>query len=177
MVELKGGELNVTSQVNKGSVFSVVNWYTVASKPEKVDTDKADVALTPFSGTKILVAEDNIVNQFMLSKMLKDWNLTVDMVDNGRKALDMLKENDYSLILMDTHMPEMNGFTAAKSIRVDFEEPKRSIPILSLSASLFEKEHDEALSAGMNDVLSKPFKPYQLHEKIKKLLKTPKKAV
>ena len=74
-------------------------------------------------------------------------------------------------------MPEMNGYITTKMIRFDFEEPKRSIPILSLSASLFEKEQDEALAAGMDDVLSKPFKPYQLHEKIKKLLgKATKKA-
>ncbi len=176
LVELKGGELNVTSQVNKGSVFSVVNWYTLAAKPKRVEVDKADDTLAPFTGVSILVAEDNMVNQFMISKLLKDWKVDVVMVDNGRKALDKLKENDFSLILMDTHMPEMNGYVTAKSIRVDFDEPKRSIPILSLSASLFEKEHDEALAAGMNDVLSKPFKPYQLHGKIKKLLKATKKA-
>jgi len=68
-------------------------------------------------------------------------------------------------------MPEMNGYQAAKTIRVDFEEPKRSIPIISLSAASYDHEQQEALSAGMNDVLSKPFQPYQLHEKMSMLLK------
>jgi CheY-like chemotaxis protein len=105
-----------------------------------------------------------MINQFMLSKMLKDWNVEVDMVDNG-KALDKLKEANYDLILMDTHMPDLNGYQTAKIIRVDFEEPKRSMPIISLSASSFEHEQQEALAAGMNDVLPKPFEPHQLHEK------------
>ena len=148
----------------------------MASQPKDEIDDNTEVVLKPFSDVNILVAEDNMVNQFMLSKILTDWEVRVDIVDNGRKALDRLKEKDYDLILMDTHMPEMNGYTTTKMIRFDFNEPKRSIPILSLSASLFEKEHDEALAAGMNDVLSKPFKPRQLHEKIRKLLKLSKKA-
>jgi len=73
---------------------------------------------------------------------------------------------------MDTHMPEMNGYQATKAIRADFEEPKRSIPIISLSAASFDYEQEEAISSGMNDVLSKPFQPHELHRKIKRLLKT-----
>jgi CheY-like chemotaxis protein len=112
-----------------------------------------------------------MVNQFMLAKMLKDWNVEVEMVDNGRKAIEKLRVKSYDLILMDTHMPEMNGYEAAKTIRVDFDEPKRSIPIISLSASSFDHDQEQALTAGMNDVLAKPFKPYQLHEKMSRLLK------
>jgi CheY-like chemotaxis protein len=74
------------------------------------------------------------------------------------------------LILMDTHMPDMNGYDAAKAIRANFSEPKRSIPIISLSAATLEHEKHEALLAGMNDVLSKPFKPEDLLKKIAKLL-------
>lgn len=176
LVELKGGEITLTSELGKGSIFNITNWYTLAAEPEKEIEEDADEGLKPFTNTKILVAEDNMVNQFMLSKILKDWEVECDMVDNGRKALDRLRENNYDLILMDTHMPEMNGYTTTKLIRFDFDEPKRSIPILSLSASLFEKEQDEALASGMSDVLSKPFKPHQLHEKIEKLLKVSKKA-
>jgi CheY-like chemotaxis protein len=71
---------------------------------------------------------------------------------------------------MDTHMPEMNGYQAARKIRIDFEEPKRSIPIISLSAATFEHDQQEALASGMNEVLAKPFVPAQLYEKIQKLL-------
>lgn len=68
-------------------------------------------------------------------------------------------------------MPEMNGYQAAKAIRSNFSEPKRNIPIISLSAASFDYEQEEALISGMNDVLSKPFQPQELHRKIKKLLK------
>jgi CheY-like chemotaxis protein len=119
---------------------------------------------------KVLVAEDNLVNQFMLTKVLKDWKVTVEMVNNGHKAVQKLKENHYDIILMDTHMPEMNGYQAARKIRIEFEEPKRSVPIISLSAATFEHEQQEALASGMNDVLPKPFLPDQLHEKMSRLL-------
>jgi PAS domain S-box-containing protein len=177
LVELKGGELTVSSQVGKGSTFSFINWHTIAAKPVEKTQTKPDKALTPFLNKSVLVAEDNMVNQFMLSKMLKDWHLDVDMVDNGRKAIDKLKAKHYDIVLMDTHMPEMNGYEAAKTIRVDFEEPERSIPIISLSAASFGQEQQEALTAGMNDVLSKPFLPYQLHEKMSKLLNLDAKAL
>lgn len=173
LIELKGGELTVTSHLGQGSIFNFTNWYTIADKPQIEHLTSTIKTFQPFSNISILVAEDNMVNQFMLSKILKDWNVDIDMVDNGSKALDKLREKDYDLILMDTHMPEMNGYEAARRIRFDFNEPKRSIPIISLSAMLFEREQKEALAAGMNDVLTKPFQPYQLHEKIAKLINQP----
>jgi PAS domain S-box-containing protein len=171
LAELKGGELTVSSQVGRGSTFNFVNWYTISLKPKDKVSPKKDKILLPFNNVRVLVAEDNMVNQFMLSKILKDWNVEVEMVDNGRKVIEKLTNKEYDIILMDTHMPEMNGYQAARTIRVDFEEPKRSIPIISLSAASYDHEQQEALSAGMNDVLSKPFQPYQLHEKMSKLLK------
>jgi CheY-like chemotaxis protein len=144
----------------------------VTIKPQQKPVDRTEEEkLTPFENIRVLVAEDNLVNQFILKKMLNDWQLDVAFVDNGRKAIDKLKEQDYDLILMDTHMPELNGYQAARHIRVDFEEPKRSIPIISLSAASFDHEQQEAIAAGMNDVLAKPFQPHELHEKIKQLLK------
>ncbi|MBB6108895.1 PAS domain S-box-containing protein [Mucilaginibacter lappiensis] len=171
LAELKGGELTVSSQLGKGSTFNFINWHTIAAKPVEKVSNKPDRVLSPFNNVCVLVAEDNMVNQFMLSKMLKDWNVEVEMVDNGRKLIEKLKTKRYDLILMDTHMPEMNGYETARTIRVDFEEPKRSVPIISLSASSFGHEQEQALTAGMNDVLAKPFQPYQLHEKMSQLLK------
>lgn len=168
LVELKGGQLNVESQMGVGSKFTLTNWYAIAAKPANDQPDE-----TSFDGLeniRVLIAEDNIVNQFMLSKIIKDWHATAEIVNTGLKALDKLKENDYDIILMDTHMPDLNGYLTAKKIRLDFEEPKRSIPILSLSAASFEHEQQEAITAGMNDVLAKPFQPKQLYQKIQKLL-------
>ncbi|MCC8423339.1 response regulator [Mucilaginibacter sp. UR6-11] len=171
LVELKGGELAVDSRIGKGSVFSFTNSYAIAAKPKDESNKRPDNVPEPFTDVKILVAEDNLVNQFMLSKILTEWKVNVDMVNNGIKALDKLRDNEYDLILMDTHMPEMNGYQTARKIRVDFAEPKRSIPIISLSAATFDHEQQEALASGMNDVLSKPFQPGQLYKKISKLLR------
>ena len=169
LAELKGGELTFSSQIGKGSVFNFTNWYAIVAKP-KLKNNEED-RLAPFTGVNVLVAEDNMVNQFILSKMLKDWKVNVEIVDNGRKVIEKLEQGDFDMILMDTHMPEMNGYQAAKTIRVDFDESKRSIPIISLSAAALDHEKEEAMAAGMNDVLSKPFQPHELHEKMQKLLK------
>lgn len=170
LIELKGGELTVDSRIGKGSIFTFTNWYTIAAKPIEEKVQKTDANLKPFNNVSVLVAEDNLVNQFMLSKILADWKVKVDMVNNGVKVIDKLKENDYDIILMDTHMPEMNGYQAARKIRIDFDEPKRSIPIISLSAASFDHEQQEAITSGMDDVLAKPFLPHQLHEKMLRLL-------
>jgi len=172
LIELKGGELEVSSVPAKGSTFIFTNWYSLAARPNEARPIKTSVkSLQPFNNVKVLVAEDNLVNQFMLAKILKDWQVTIELVDNGRKAIDKLIENDYDLILMDTHMPEMDGYAATKHIRNELAEPKRSIPIISLSAASFDHEQEAALASGMNEVLAKPFQPYQLHEKMRKYLK------
>ncbi len=171
LAELKGGELTFSSQLGKGSVFNFTNWYTIAAKPKPTPGKNKDSKLAPFKNVSILVAEDNLINQFVLSKMLADWGVHVEMVDNGRKLLEKLLLEDFDLVLMDTHMPEMDGYEAAKAIRVDMKEPKRSIPIISLSAAVLDHEQSDAIAAGMDDVLSKPFQPFELHDKIERLLK------
>jgi len=173
LIELKGGNLTVSSQIGKGSIFSFTNWFSIAEAPKAQPAKTTNIKdLVPFDNVKVLLAEDNVVNQFMMNKMLKSWNMDVVMVDNGRKALDALIEQDFDLILLDTHMPEMNGYQTAKAIRVDFDEPKRNTPIISLSAATFDHEQQQALASGMNDVLGKPFQPHELHKKISKLLNT-----
>jgi PAS domain S-box-containing protein len=180
LVELKGGELSVHSDEDRGSEFIFSNWFDIVTKPMPKPVVKKSNTLAPFVNVSVLVAEDNMINQFMLQKMLQDWKVTVAVADNGNAVIERMKESDFDIVLMDTHMPGLNGYQAARKIRMDFEEPKRSIPILSLSAAAYDHEHQEALSAGMNDVLPKPFEPYELHEKIVKLLKRtdrPKKIV
>ena len=171
LIELKGGDLTVSSQPGQGSVFNFVNWFSVATQPQGEKIVKPGKKLAPFVNTRVLVAEDNMINQFMVSKMLKDWNVEVGIAENGDKAVALLKEENFDLVLMDTHMPGINGYQAARIIRMELEEPMRSVPIISLSASAFEHEQMEALAAGMNDVLPKPFEPHELHAKIVKLLK------
>ncbi|TWR25629.1 response regulator [Mucilaginibacter achroorhodeus] len=171
LVELKGGELTVSSKLGEGSVFNFTNWFNIAHESSTPKPVKVGRKLAPFVNTRVLVAEDNMINQFMVTKMLKDWSVEFEVADNGYKALEKLKEQDFDLVLMDTHMPGLNGYQAARAIRMDFEEPKRSVPIISLSASAFEHEQVEAISSGMNDVLPKPFEAHELHDKMIRLLK------
>jgi PAS domain S-box-containing protein len=171
LVELKGGDLTVSSKPGQGSIFNFTNWFDITVETPEQKPVKPDQKLAPFVNTRVLVAEDNMINQFMVSKILKDWNVEVDIAESGNKAIEKLKEADYDLILMDTHMPGLNGYQTARIIRMDFEEPIRSVPIISLSASAFEHEQLEAIAAGMNDVLPKPFEAHELYAKMLKLLK------
>lgn len=171
LIELKGGDLTVSSKPGQGSVFNFTNWFGIANGVPDEKPVKTDQKLAPFVNVRILVAEDNMINQFMVSKMLKDWNVAFDIADTGNKAIEKLRESNYDLVLMDTHMPGLNGYQTARTIRMEFKEPMRSVPIISLSASAFEHEQTEAISAGMNDVLPKPFEPHELHAKISKLIK------
>lgn len=165
LAELKGGELTVTSEENVGSTFCFINWYEVLeTSPE--DAKRVPEKLAVFEDVKILVAEDNPINKFLIVKVLKGWNIIADVVENGKEALDKLAENEYDLILMDTFMPVMNGLEATKLIREGYVEGKKDIPVITFSAAVMENDKKAAIDAGANDVLSKPFELGILHEKI-----------
>lgn len=165
LARLKGGLLTVDSELGKGSTFSFSNWYEIVQ--DKTESPSvATVQLLPFNGVNILVAEDNPINKFLIVKILKGWNIEADVVENGKEALDKLKENHYDLILMDTFMPVMNGLEATKLIRDNFIPGKQDIPIITFSAAVMENDKKAAIDAGASDVLSKPFELGILHQKI-----------
>ncbi|RAJ30512.1 response regulator [Pedobacter cryoconitis] len=165
LARLKGGVLTVDSCEGQGSTFCFVNWYEVLQdlpEPKEKHLDK----LLPFNGVRILVAEDNPINKFLIVKIMKDWEVIADFAENGQEALDKLRDNNYDLILMDTFMPVMNGLEATKLIRNDYIPGKKDIPIITFSAAVMENDKKAAIDAGANDVLSKPFELRLLHEKI-----------
>jgi signal transduction histidine kinase len=165
LAKLKGGTLEVKSEEHKGSTFSFTNWYEVLKDTAETVTI-IEKTLEPFKGVKILVAEDNPINKFLLVKILKSWEIELDVVENGKDAINMLKENDYSLILMDTFMPIMNGLDAIKLIREGYAPGKENTPIITFSAAVLDTDKETAMAAGANDVISKPFEPAILHQKI-----------
>lgn len=169
LAQLKGGELTVRSTVGKGSVFTFTNTYRLVE--EANSTAPADTEIVPFTRkVKVLLAEDNFVNQFAATNLLTRWNMEVDVAENGEIALNKLAENDYDVVLMDTYMPVMGGYEATRRIRTEFEGDKQAIPIVSLSAAVLEEEVRQAREAGMNAQVSKPFNPRLLYKTIRDLL-------
>jgi signal transduction histidine kinase len=165
LAQLKGGTLEVISEECKGSIFCMTNWYEVVQS-NKVATVPKTERLLPFNNLKILVAEDNAINKFLILRILKTWQIEVDIVENGQDALDKLKNNDYNLILMDTYMPVMDGLEAIRKIRAGYATGKENIPVITFSAAVMAAEKQRAIDAGANDVISKPFEMEDLHQKI-----------
>ena len=170
LVQLKGGLLEVESEESKGSTFSFTNWYEVLQN-NRVAEEKKTEELLPLRNVKILIAEDNPINKFLIVKILKDWQIETVVVENGQDAIDKLKENDYDLVLMDTYMPVMNGLEAIKLIREGYAPGKESIPVITFSAAVMAADKQMAIDAGANDVVSKPFELDDLYRKIKSLTK------
>lgn len=174
LIELKGGKLGVNSVEGVGTTFTFTNSFKLAEDHQNA----ADPALTdgsPEEEISILLAEDNVINQFIVVKMLNNWNIKVDVATNGLEAFEMLKQKDYHLILMDMHMPVMNGYEATRKIRNEMSDEKKNIPIISFSASVIEQEKEEATNSGVDDFIDKPFEPKVLHHKVLKLIHDRKK--
>ncbi len=171
LAKLKGGILNVESEEDKGSLFTFTNWYEVVSSPaDNMKDQLKSTALSPFNNVKILLAEDNLINTFLIVRILKGWNIEVDVVENGKDAISKLEEKDYDLVLMDTYMPVMNGLDAIRLIRSGVIPNKQNIPIINFSAAVMESDHQTALDAGANDILNKSFEPKLLHDKISRFV-------
>ncbi|MCO5935656.1 response regulator [Mucilaginibacter sp. RB4R14] len=120
-------------------------------------------------GLNILIAEDNSVNSLLLVKLLTKWNINTTVANNGMEAVKKLKEGDFDVILMDLHMPVMNGYQATQLIRALDDKTKSCIPIIALTASVSHNINDKIKEAGMNDYLSKPFQAASLHQKLEAL--------
>jgi PAS domain S-box-containing protein len=164
LTEMMGGTVTVESKQGKGTKFDICVPFYNATK------DEADSLLlqseTPelyhSESMKILVAEDNLVNAMIAKAFLEKFGHEVRHVENGIEAVDVAKENWADLILMDIHMPEMNGIDATKLIRIT--EPGKDLPIIGLTAEAFAERHAQFIEAGMDDILTKPFTEHQLSE-------------
>ena len=170
LTKLKGGTLSVESEMGEGTTFTFCNWYALADEAKQPGDNEDLQAFPEADNILVLLVEDNLVNQFIVIEMLKEWNIDVEVAGNGLEALEKIKNNDYKLILMDTHMPVMNGYETTKAIRNEMMSSKKDIPIISFSASVVEKEKMEAMAAGVDDFIEKPFEPHVLVNKIRKLI-------
>lgn len=168
LAKLLNGQVGAKSEYGTGSEFYFEGWFEASDHDEqKNETNAPSYNTFPkFSNMRVLVAEDNDLNSFMLAHMLRSWNCEVDIVRNGRLALENVEANHYDLILMDTHMPIMSGFEAIKEIKNHIIPEKHGIPIITISASVLEHEQAAAFQAGADGVIGKPFDPIELYQKI-----------
>jgi CheY-like chemotaxis protein len=122
------------------------------------------------SSLRILIAEDSQMNILLMKKLLAKWDITPDFAENGLEAVEAFKHNDYDLILMDIHMPILNGYEVTSFIRNYEDENKANIHIIALTASIALDVRDEIAAAGMNDFISKPFGPEELKLKLTEIV-------
>ncbi len=161
LVDLMGGEIALESDPNKGSRF----WFTVRCQIAQPQRSADGLGLSgverPRRGLRILVAEDNQVNQLLVSALLRRLGCQVDLVSNGLEAISAVQRIPYDLILMDVQMPEMDGIAASQAIR-RLPGDVRRIPIIALTANAMAGQREEYIEAGMNEYVSKPIDMAQL---------------
>lgn len=167
LIELQGGKIQVKSKQGEGSVFS---FYLPVEKGDC--RQRSEIPMTSkeqdyqLKNLKILLAEDNLINQKVVIRVLTSQGAVVDIANHGREAIDMLKKKQYDLILMDLQMPEMDGYEATKIIRNDMGVTTSNTPIIAMTASALITDKTKCLHAGMNDYIAKPFLAGELYRKI-----------
>jgi signal transduction histidine kinase/CheY-like chemotaxis protein/HPt (histidine-containing phosphotransfer) domain-containing protein len=160
LVDLQHGSIQVRSEVNKGSEFIItlpfipVHGYDITHSLILEEEKKG------INNIRILVAEDNQMNQQLIRHLMKQWSVDYVLANNGREAIELLKEQDFSLVLMDVQMPEMDGYAATQAIR---QELQKDTPIIAMTAHAMAGEKERCLSYGMNDYISKPVKESELY--------------
>jgi len=174
LVSLMGGTISLSSKVGEGSTFTVTLPLTRANQPSPAratrDLIAASVAQNRSAGQgrRILVAEDDLTNQIVTREILKTRGFTVEIAPTGLHALELLAAQPFDLILMDCHMPDLDGFQTTQRIRAAEQSSGHHIPIVALTASALSEDRQRCLDAGMDDYISKPIKMQILWDVLRK---------
>ena len=163
IVKIFNSDIKVESVKGKGSKFFFTINLSVGNVNDIPVENTIIVNKEALAGINILLAEDNEVNQFLVMKILESWNVNVTIANNGLEAVNLLKLNQYDLVLMDIQMPILNGYETTKVIR---NELFSKVPIIALTANAIQGDNEKCLEVGMNDYLSKPFSNTDLFNKI-----------
>lgn len=167
LVEMHQSELKVKSEPGKGSEFYFTITFKADNKPKESSVEEGE-STYEMKGVKVLLVEDNEFNQMVAVDTLHDifQGIEVDVAPDGKTAIEKVSANDYNFVLMDIHLPDIDGFEVTKFIRNNLDESKRNIRICAMTASVTKENIDECFAAGMNDYMMKPFSPDVLKEKV-----------
>lgn len=181
LVQLMDGDIQVESEYGKGTTFTVVIIQKVVTRDTIKDNPitrealkKTDMRMFECQGLRVLVVDDNIINRKVVVKMMTEYKFDIHEADSGKKAIELAKENQYDMILMDHMMPEMDGVEATRIIRSESELNNNTV-VIALTANAIEGAKEMYLSNGFQDFLAKPFERVQLHEILGKWIAPSKK--
>ncbi|TDB68223.1 PAS domain S-box protein [Arundinibacter roseus] len=163
LIELQKGTLWVESKPNEGSTFIFKLPLKKATTQIKRKSEHAPKVLTSDSKLKILLVEDNVLNQRLAMKVLSNFGFVPELAENGKIAVEKIRNVEYDLVLMDLQMPEMDGYQATEAIRNIL---RSNVPIIAMTAHSLVGERDKCLAVGMNEYIPKPFSPSELFNKI-----------
>ncbi|MCE3259921.1 MAG: luxQ 1 [Bacteroidetes bacterium] len=171
IIELQNGDIKLESKINKGTrvTFRIPYELDLAGKKVQEPTEEKYMP-TIVRGKKVLIADDELFNRVLLTTILKRWDIQYDQAENGNQVLDMVQKNDYDVVLMDVRMPEVSGIDATKQIRKFSDKRKANVPIIALTAAVFEEKRKSCMEAGMNGMITKPFKEAELLKLIETIL-------
>jgi PAS domain S-box-containing protein len=160
LIELQGGELHVNSKPGVGSEFYFIIGYTIADEKEYASMQEQQQKVQrTFKGRRVLIVEDNPLNQKLALTVLQNEGFEAEVAENGQVAVDLLKERSYDIILMDLQMPMLDGYQATRKIR---RELKNNTPIVAMTANAMAGEQERCIEMGMDDYITKPFKSESL---------------
>ena len=166
LVEPQGGTIRVNSIIHEGSTFSFTLPFQKTNDKAQLENEVTKIE-SELKNIKVLVVEDIPLNQLLMKTLLDDFGFERDIAENGKIAIEKLKEKEYEIILMDLQMPEMNGFEATEYIR---KTMKSTIPIIALTADVTTVDLAKCKAVGMDDYLAKPVDEKQLYNKIVSIL-------
>ncbi|UEG48669.1 PAS domain S-box protein [Ferruginibacter lapsinanis] len=159
LIELMNGKINVQSQKGVGTEFSFVIPFQKGTAAQLPVKEIKNIDTTVLVNKKVLIVDDNEMNRLVAATILKNYGVFTDEAVNGAEAVEKIKGNQYDIVLMDVHMPIMNGIEATENIRKNIS---KELPVIALTAFALKDDNLRCLEVGMNDYLSKPFKEIQL---------------
>ena len=168
LINLMGSDIAVDSIPGEGSSFFFTLTLEEGQKPAEGTTVNDLATILRERSIRVLLVEDNRVNQMVAMNFLQNWGIHTVVANNGKEAVELIKEKRYDLVLMDLQMPVMNGYEATRAIRSMDDPYFQNIPIIALTASAMIEMRSKVLTTGMSDYMSKPFHPGDLQRIISK---------